>query len=204
MWRLAGNAQLVLLSNLFWFRILIWPASKLWLVQCSRLFQFVRFQFDVCSSQSLWISSRRVCWLFMGAGLCLILKGPVEYLGSWYHAILERAFNFFCVFAHRWGIVKMVQSKITGVRYALKCVRKKDVVEKGQQESLLVANFTCCLCICLRVSHCSWCSRRPTTARYVPDVLYQTFQSSPDVSLQRVPFFSKHWADKHVSADPFC
>eukprot|EP00401_Gymnodinium_catenatum_P035830 CAMPEP_0117465560 /NCGR_PEP_ID=MMETSP0784-20121206/4691_1 /TAXON_ID=39447 /ORGANISM="" /LENGTH=1839 /DNA_ID=CAMNT_0005259477 /DNA_START=64 /DNA_END=5583 /DNA_ORIENTATION=+ len=34
------------------------------------------------------------------------------------------------------GIVKMVQAVKTKVRYALKCVRKKDIVDKGQQESL--------------------------------------------------------------------
>ncbi|CAE7453119.1 ATPK2 [Symbiodinium natans] len=35
------------------------------------------------------------------------------------------------------GIVKMVRAKRTEVRYALKCVRKRDVVEKNMQDALL-------------------------------------------------------------------
>jgi len=35
------------------------------------------------------------------------------------------------------GVVKMVRAKKTGVRYALKCVRKRDVVEKNMQDALL-------------------------------------------------------------------
>eukprot|EP00930_Biecheleria_cincta_P043017 TRINITY_DN2958_c0_g1_i1.p1 TRINITY_DN2958_c0_g1~~TRINITY_DN2958_c0_g1_i1.p1 ORF type:complete len:1936 (-),score=358.88 TRINITY_DN2958_c0_g1_i1:26-5833(-) len=35
------------------------------------------------------------------------------------------------------GIVKMVRASHTGVRYALKCVRKRDVVEKGVQDALV-------------------------------------------------------------------
>lgn len=35
------------------------------------------------------------------------------------------------------GIVKMVRAKKTGVRYALKCVRKRDVVEKNVQDALV-------------------------------------------------------------------
>ncbi|CAJ1367025.1 unnamed protein product [Effrenium voratum] len=35
------------------------------------------------------------------------------------------------------GVVKMVRAKKTGVRYALKCVRKRDVVEKNVQDALV-------------------------------------------------------------------
>ncbi|CAE7781207.1 PRKG2, partial [Symbiodinium pilosum] len=35
------------------------------------------------------------------------------------------------------GVVKMVRAKKTGVRYALKCVRKRDVVEKNMQDALI-------------------------------------------------------------------
>jgi cGMP-dependent protein kinase len=35
------------------------------------------------------------------------------------------------------GVVKMVKARRTGTRYALKCMSKRDIVEKGQQETIV-------------------------------------------------------------------
>jgi len=35
------------------------------------------------------------------------------------------------------GVVKLVRARLTGTRYALKCIRKREVVEKGCQEALV-------------------------------------------------------------------
>merc|ERR1719442_273971 len=35
------------------------------------------------------------------------------------------------------GVVKMVKARRTDMRYALKCMRKRDIVEKGQREAIV-------------------------------------------------------------------